>query len=126
MSDLLFDKNMIDASLVENVHYNRDLEGYLLGCILHDNNDIDKISFIKAENFYFDYNRDIFNLMNLLRANYKAINVVSISADLVKVINVTDEDVGIKDYCEHLLEMTNSNMDILQIATLGLLHISIL
>jgi replicative DNA helicase len=114
----IFNRNMVDATLIENVHYSRDNEAWLLSLIMQENSNFDKIDFIKSEHFHFNYHKSLFEVMNLLRANYKEINVATVLGNLTEAIDIPHEyeDYTISDYCNDLLDKTESDNNIVLVA----------
>ena len=93
---------------------NQLIENSIIGSLLINPNEIVKID-ISADDFYWDYNKQIFETIQKLYAEKKAIDVTVICNtnksikmhDLAQMINDTVSSLHLDDYCAELKTLSN-------------------
>ena len=93
---------------------NQLIENSIIGSLLINPNEIVKID-ISADDFYWDYNKQIFETIQKLYAEKKAIDVTVICntnkaikmSDLAMMINDTVSSLHLEDYCTELKTLSN-------------------
>lgn len=110
-------KEILNTNLIENVHYNILTEQRIIGMILFNNLLLEEISHVKKEYFFYEDHKNIFETIILLRSDMVDITPNSVANNMVKVIDVTDEDKDIESYLLGLAEIpTQEKISIINVA----------
>jgi len=87
----------------------KDIENNIIGALLLNPNEIVKVD-ISAEDFYWDYNRTIFETIQKLHAENKSIDIVTVATanksikqvDLLAMLNDTVTSMHLETHCQEL------------------------
>ena len=87
----------------------KDIENNIIGALLLNPNEIVKVD-ISAEDFYWDYNRNIFETIQKLHAENKSIDIVTVATanksikqvDLLAMLNDTVTSMHLETHCQEL------------------------